>query len=121
VFAVRSLAIRLLVMVRGIGVVLRPGSWFGFQVGLGFAGSGGPGFQELGQGRGSGGLPVAELVDHDQVGGAPWWPLVFGAWQVIGFADFGMVLLPRPWVSVRSRDGLAVSRVPGWSPVRAGH
>src|SRR5690349_20367627 len=69
VCAVRSLVIRSSVMVRGIGVVLRSGSWFGFQVGFGFAGPAGPGLQELGQGLGvAAGLPVAELVDHDQIG-----------------------------------------------------
>jgi hypothetical protein len=47
-------------------MVLLLGSWFGFRFGFGFAGSAGPGFQELGQGRGvAAGRPIAELVDDD--------------------------------------------------------
>src|SRR6266496_151478 len=73
-------------------------SWFGLQVGLGFAGAAGPGFQELGQGRGMGGLPAAELIDHDQVGGTAGRPLLLGLRQVVGLAHFGRILLACPWV-----------------------
>src|SRR5690348_1407976 len=95
VCAVPSLVIRSSVMVRGIGVVLRWGSWFGFQVGFGFAGPAGAGFQEFCQGLGvAAGLPVAELVDHDQVGGPARRPPVFGVWRVVGLAHLGRGLRP---------------------------
>src|SRR6476646_4566035 len=65
-----SLVMMVSSMVRPMAVGFRLRSWFGFQVGFRFAGAAGSGFQQLGQGWGmTAGLPVAELVDHDQVGG----------------------------------------------------
>jgi len=60
-------------------------SWFCFQVGFGLAGAGAAGFEELGEGRGTAGLPAAELVDDDHILGTAGRPVVVRERQVVGF------------------------------------
>src|SRR5260370_971165 len=81
-------------MVRVMAVSSGSRSWFGFQVGLRFAGA--SGFEELDEGRWLRGLPAAELVDHDGVLGTAWWPAVgeVGEGEVIGVVQFAHVLGP---------------------------
>src|SRR5271165_611625 len=97
VCAVWSLVMVVSLMVRVMAVSSGSGSWFGFQVGLWFAGA--SGFQELGQRRRPAWLPAAELVDHDCVlGGTAWWPAVgvVGEREVIGVLHLAHVPVSRP-------------------------
>jgi hypothetical protein len=72
-----------------------------------FAGAGGSGFEELGEGGRQVGPPVAELVDDDHVFGAAWWPVV-GERQVVGVCGFRHVPLSRSWVRDEGRSVWAV-------------
>ena len=65
VWPVWSLVMVVSLIVRVMAVSSASGSWFGFQVGLRFAGT--SGFQQLGERRRAAWLPAAELVDHDRV------------------------------------------------------
>jgi hypothetical protein len=116
VIAVRSLAIRPVVMVRGMGVR----SWFGFQVRFRFAGA--SGFQELGQRRRPAWLPAAEPVDDDHVLGTAWWPAVgeVGEREVIGVLHLTHVGVPRPLGRDLGTVGLAASAFVR-CPVVVGH
>src|SRR5271166_3769744 len=98
VWPVWSLVMAVSLMVRVMASLPGCGSWFGFQVGLWFAGAGGPGFQELGERRWLTWLPAAELVDDDHVLGTAWWPAAGGVGEreVIGVLPLAHVLVPWP-------------------------
>src|ERR1039457_1873645 len=83
-------------MVTPMAVPSGSGLWFGFQVGLGFAGA--AGFEELGQRRRSAWLPSAELVDHDRVLGTAGRPAVgdVGEREVVGVLQLAHVLVLGP-------------------------
>src|SRR5271165_908854 len=94
-------------MVRVTAAHFRVGSWFGFQVGLRFAGA--SGFEELDEGRWLRGLPAAELAGHDGVLGTAWWPAVgeVGEGEVIGVLQLVHVLGLLPLGRDKGAVGLA--------------
>jgi hypothetical protein len=110
-------------MVRVMAVSSGSGSWFGFQVGLRFAGAGGLGFQELGQGGRPTGLPATELVDHDRVLRAAWWPAVgvVRDREVIGVVQLAQVLFGWPLDRNMGTVGLAAGSRFVWCPAVDGH
>src|SRR5271157_501373 len=94
-------------MVRVMAVSSGSRSWFGFQVGLRFAGA--SGFEEPGEGRWLRGLPAAELAGHDGVLGTAWWPAIgeAGEGKVIGVVQLAHVLGLRPLGRDKGTVGLA--------------
>jgi len=108
-------------IVRVMAVSSGSGSWFGFQVGLRFAGA--SGFEELDEGRWLRGLPAAELVDHDGVLGTAWWPTVgeVGEREVIGVVQLAHVLVLRPLGGDKGIVGLAAGSGFVWCPAVDGH
>src|SRR5580658_3099248 len=87
-----------------------PWSWFGFQVGLGVAGAGLPGFQEFDEGPRLVSSLAAGMGEDDHASRGARQPVaigIVGAHQVVGFPQFAPVLFAQSELRGRRRCGLS--------------